>query len=172
MIKAGLVTTIVFGVIIGIGLAAYLFGYRYNFSESMPRGIWQQTPFNGTLHHGDVIVACLPLTPASIRYVGPGRCPNGLRPVLKSVSAIDGDVVKIGPAGITVNDETLLNSAVLEHDSQGRPMNPWPAGTYPVYVDQVWLFSTWSPNSFDSRYVGPISVDTIIARAKPVWVWR
>jgi type IV secretory pathway protease TraF len=45
-----------------------------------------------------------------------------------------------------------------------------PAGTYRVESGQLWLLSGHDPRSFDSRYFGPISVSSVQAVARPVWV--
>lgn len=35
----------------------------------------------------------------------------------------------------------------------------------------IWLYSP-HPDSFDSRYFGPVSADEIVGRALPLWTWR
>lgn len=38
-------------------------------------------------------------------------------------------------------------------------------------ANELFLLSETSDASFDSRYFGPITVDRVIGRARPLWTW-
>ena len=162
------------GAVLGsVSIAALLVGggLRINTTESMPRGLWWATHFDGTAHRGDIVAVCLPATSFIQRYIPSGPCSNGLEPVLKIIQAIPGDIVVMDPSGAQVNGLSLANTAPLKEDEQGRELFAWPFDTYIVAPGEVYLFSTHSPRSFDSRYLGPIAIKTIIARGVPLLVW-
>lgn len=154
----------------GGGLAAA--GLRLNDSESMPYGFWWETAFNGVAHRGDIVVVCLPENPVVLLYAGPGSCPSGMKPLLKPVGAIEGDTVDVDEKGIWINGFLQEKTAPMTHDSVGRVLSPWPFGTYRVGPNEVWIISTYSARSFDSRYWGPITTEWISARAVPVLTWK
>jgi type IV secretory pathway protease TraF len=52
-------------------------------------------------------------------YVGPGTCPSASEPLLKTIAAVSGDVVRVTDAGIVVNGELLPHSTALAHDGRG-----------------------------------------------------
>jgi conjugative transfer signal peptidase TraF len=89
------------------------------------------------------------------------RCGDGSIPLLKPVVATFGDRVDVSTAGVTVNGVVLPNSAALASDAQGRPLQHVPFGQYLVGPGQVWVISTFSPRSFDSRYFGPVQAASI-----------
>ncbi len=152
----------------GMLTVASSIGLHINRTVSMPAGFWQSHAYRGVLRAGDAIAVCLPPTDLVRRYIGPGVCPNGLEPLLKTVGAVAGDVVTLDAAGVSVNGVALPNTAALPADSAGQPLRPFPAGTYVVQPGQVFLFSSHDPRVFDSRYLGPIPTSSVIATATPV----
>ena len=65
---------------------------------------------------------------------------------------------------VTVNGVALPNTAAM-------PALPgWPAGRYIVQPGEVWLFSSYSAGSFDSRYFGPVVLASVRGIARPVAV--
>jgi conjugative transfer signal peptidase TraF len=164
------VISIAIGILLtGSGTAAL--GLRLNDSESMPRGFWWAQHFDGTVRRGNVVLVCLPNTPVTARYVDPGWCPDGLKPLLKTVAAVAGDTVELTAEGVVVNGVKLANTAPLQRDGVGRTLTAWPFGVYHVDTGEVWLLSDHSARSFDSRYVGPVDVQLITARAVPLLTW-
>ena len=89
-------------------------------------------------------------------------CPDGSMPILKPIVSRSGDIVALSARGISVNGVELPRSAPLPRDKAGRPLEHYPYGVY-----RVWLVSTYSPNSFDSRYFGPVAEVRIKARLNP-----
>jgi conjugative transfer signal peptidase TraF len=156
-------------------LAAYAAGLRINETPSLPVGLWQmQQP--GAVERGRIVSFC-PLDEAPFRlarergYLSNGRCPGGFEPMLKPVAAIEGDAVEVMAEGVSVNGRLLPNTAPRETDSAGRAMPPARFGSFTVAPGEVWLASSFSALSFDSRYFGPVSIARIEGLAKPLWVW-
>ena len=44
--------------------------------------------------------------------------------------------------------------------------------TYRIEPGALWVLSTYNPRSLDSRYIGPIQADTVIAGMTPVFVFN
>lgn len=154
----------------------YQAGYRLNTSTSMPQGIYQMRPKPSVLQRGMVVILCPPETAVfkqayERQYFGPGTCASGFQTLLKPVAAIEGDWVQLSPQGIQVNHHWLKNSVPLKTDAQGRPLARLPAGDYRVRPGQIWLISSHHPQSFDSRYFGPVPIRQIQGLARPVWIW-
>jgi conjugative transfer signal peptidase TraF len=154
------------------GSLGQLAGIRINHSPSMPRGAWlEQKPTGRAYKVGDIVAVCPPLVNWQKRYLDPGTCPNRFEPMLKPVAAIEGDLVVIASDGIWINFDHIPDSVPLVRDGQGRALPAIPPGRYPVDAGQVWLIVPRA-DSFDSRYLGPVSTDTIVGFATPVLVWR
>ena len=148
-------------------------GIFVNVTPSMARGLWQQS--GQPPKRGDVVIACPPAMHvlqlgADRGYLGGGDCPSLYEPLIKPIAAMPGDTVVVRPDGmIEVNGTALQNSRSLSRDGAGRPLPGIPAGTYGVAPGQVWLISSYSPRSFDSRYLGPVPVSSIRGTVKPLW---
>lgn len=119
------------------------------------------------------MVACVDPQAAALArargYLGPGPCAGGVQPVLKPVVAVAGDVVEIEPEAVTINGQRLPSSSTAPGDSLGRELRHVAWGRYVVGADELWLVSTRVPNSWDSRYLGPISTAQVWSVARPVW---
>lgn len=153
-------------------LAAILaLGLHVNFSSSAPRGLYRTVAGYST--RGSWVVACVDPQAAALArargYLGPGPCAGGVQPVLKPVVAVAGDVVEIEPEAVTINGQRLPSSSTAPGDSLGRELRHVAWGRYVVGADELWLVSTRVPNSWDSRYLGPISTAQVWSVARPVW---
>ena len=156
----------------GVLLAAILaLGLHVNLSASAPRGLYRVVA--GLPTRGAWVVACVSLPSAALAhargYLGPGPCAGGTQPLLKPVVAVAGDVVEIGPEAMTVNGQRLPGSSTAASDSLGRELPHMAWGRHIVGADELWLVSTRVPNSWDSRYLGPISTAQVWSVARPVW---
>lgn len=171
-------TFVVMAALIAGGLASVnAAGLRINTTASMPRGLWRVMQNDKTPRKMDIIAICPPDNPITTLarergYIGAGRCPNGLEPLLKPVVAVTGDQVTVSTAGVTVNGQNLPQSAPLRLDSAGRSIEAYPFGAYRVPAGMAWIVSGYSPNSFDSRYFGPVSIANIEGKAMPVAVFQ
>lgn len=159
----------VFG--LGIGAAHYA-GLRLNLTDSAPHGLWQVEAAGAAgIKRGELVEVCPPALPivqvmAERHFLEPGNCDStGLTPLLKGVAAVAGDAVQIEPGELVkINGQPLPNTIPL-HSIPG-----WPAGRYIVQPGQVWLFSSYSAGSFDSRYFGPVELANVRGVAHPVAV--
>lgn len=162
---------VVFGSVVPLSIAR-MAGYDINLSASMPIGIYART--DAEVAVGQIVAVCLP--PAIARlgrergYLHAGSCTSGDQPVLKYVMAMAGDSVNVHSSGVMINGCAISNSAVMEHDHQGRPLSHVPWGTLTLQHGQVWLMSTWQSNSWDSRYYGPVQVADVMVAVRPVLV--
>lgn len=147
---------------LAVALAAKWIGIRYNDSPSMPIGLYVGT---SSQSNATLIVFCPeePFANLSVSrgYRSRGNCPDGAEPLAKPIAALPGDTVELSGRGIAVNGRLLPNTAPLVEDSPGRPLPHWPFGKYVVAADTVWVASSFSPRSFDSRYFGPIKASRV-----------
>jgi conjugative transfer signal peptidase TraF len=152
--------------ITALGLA----GLRINTTNSLPLGIYVITsdptaPLVEFCPEGDFSALS-----SSRGYRPPGPCPDGAAPLLKPVIANSGDTVAVVNEGIRVNGRLLPNTAPQRVDTAGRPLTAWPPGAYAVAPATLWVASTYHPDSFDSRYFGPIPVRLVRHRLRSLWV--
>ena len=161
------------GFAIAACLAAGLCGVRVNTSSSLPLGLYMRTDDTAAS-----LVEFCPAEPfASIsrerRYRITGfSCSDHAVPLLKPVVARAGDIVEVSPAGIAVNGRLLPNTSPLHADAANRPLIAWPIGRYAVGPGTVWVASTYSRASYDSRYIGPVEERSIRGRLRPLWLLR
>jgi conjugative transfer signal peptidase TraF len=155
-------------VLIGTFQICDVIGLRINASPSLPLGLYVIT--NNS--QAELAEFCPPEPFATFaierRYREAGSCSDGAAPLLKPVAARPGDLVELSNAGISVNGRLLPQTAPLNRDTHGRPLNHWPFGMHIVAPDEVWVASTFNPRSFDSRYFGPIHIESIRDRVRPL----
>jgi conjugative transfer signal peptidase TraF len=137
-------------------------GLRLNDSPSMPTGLY----IRASAESGASLVVFCPAEPfaqLSVErgYRSRGNCPDGAEPLAKPIAARPGEVVELSPRGIAVNGRTLPNTAPLVTDTAGRPLSHWPFGRYVVAPGTVWVASSYTPRSFDSRYFGPVDASQV-----------
>lgn len=143
-------------------------GIRINTSSSLPIGLYQVA----SGQDATMVEFCPPEPFGSMAnargYRQRGTCPDGGAPLMKPVVARSGDVVSVSNRGVAVNGRGLLNSVPLTRDTGGRPLTPWPYGTYTVQPGTIWVVSGYHPRSFDSRYFGPIPEVLVRNRVRPL----
>lgn len=155
-----------------------LLGYRFNFSPSMPIGVWKTKPTKkeDSILKGRVVLACLPKQPGVYNLIlqhkllPKGLCDDGTAPLLKPIAATKGDIVTINNHYILVNDQVIINSTALEPNKFKVNLPLLNEGKYIVNEDEVWLISKHHTHSLDSRYFGAVMKENIIAVMQPVWV--
>ncbi|WP_161497187.1 S26 family signal peptidase [Bradyrhizobium nitroreducens] len=92
-------------------------------------------------------------------------------PLLKQVEAIGGDEIcraKEPTGTIAINGKVVAE--VLEKDREGRPLPIW-EGCLRLVEGEYFLLQP-HPNSFDSRYFGPVLRCDILGVARPLWTWN
>ena len=134
--------TVIAASIVVAGLANSIAGLVVNLTSSEPTGLYLRV--RGEPERG---------------------CMVALRSLMKHVVAVPGDVVTVTAQGTHVNGRLWPNSAIPE-DTHGY--EPFPFGTYTLRPGQYWLLGT-SPDSWDSRYIGPVPIDLIESSVEPVW---
>lgn len=159
--------------VLGLALAAASAGLRFNDSPSMPTGLYVSTSDDSD---ASLVVFCPaePFAQLSVerRYRSRGDCSDGAEPLAKPVAARPGDTVELSATGMSVNGRLLPNTAPLAKDSAGRALSHWPFRRYVVATGVVWVASSYSPRSFDSRYFGPVGASQVRERVRPLWTGR
>jgi len=154
-----------------LALVGGLAGYCINLTASMPLGIWKKSPL---VQRGSYVAACIPPDTEAAQiahkrgYLPSGKCPGGFAPLLKQVEALPGDTVLLTDEAVYINGLALPTSRTQATDSQGRTLPSFPRGSYRVLPGLYWLFATTNPNSFDSRYFGPVPETSIVTSLVPV----
>ena len=130
-----------------LAITAKVSGMALNFTASMPDVIYRV----GHGEKGNIAVLCAPIPHTSI---GHGPCPDGSMPLLKRVVAVEGDEVRVTDYGVEVNGKTVPNSKPFDLASNGRAL-PHLRGIFFLRSGETWVAGE-HPNSFDSRYFGPV----------------
>lgn len=157
-------------------LWAWIAGYRCNLTPSLPVGLYRLA--DGMPKHGDPVSFCLagPFVglAAERGYLKAGSCPSGLRPLLKVVAGLPGDLVRVGPDGIQVTPPGAPvgclwpDSRIKIADRYGRPV---PSVLLSGVIPSGFVLALGvHPGSFDSRYFGFVPLDSL-RRTLPVFVW-
>lgn len=155
---------------VALAHVAQAIGIRPNFSDSAPPGLWIERPITAPLRHGMMIGICPPPTVPLVQlFLDDGTLPYGDCPkkwlLLKPVQALPGDTVQISHGNpVKVNEIALPNTIASE------TLPAWPDGEYTVKPGEVWVFSSYSERSFDSRYFGPVSINLVKGEAVPLFV--
>ena len=152
--------------------ACGLAGLRLNLTGSLPVGLYRAS--RAAPVREAIVLTCLPPSVAAFArargYVpSGGGCPGGVLPVGKPIRAIAGDTVTVTPTGLLVNDRLVPNSRALAADRQGRPLPELTVGRYVVRPGTVWVVSSYSRFSFDSRYFGAVETGQIRANVRRLW---
>ena len=147
-------------------VGCWLAGLRLNLTGSLPIGLYLVS--RAAPSHGALVLICLPPAVAAFakaRGFVPrgGSCPGGVMPVGKRVLATPGDTVTVTIGGLVLNGVSVLNSGALAADRKGRPLPRLRLGRYVVGPGELWVFSSYSPSSFDSRYFGPVPAAQVYA---------
>jgi conjugative transfer signal peptidase TraF len=136
----------------------------WNASASVPLGLYRIEPVS--VRRGDLVLVRLPPDIADLahrrRYLAKSAY------LIKFVLAVGGDrVCRLG-------DRILINGVfvarALPRDASGHPMPAW-HGCRTLAPDEVFLLAR-NPQSFDSRYFGPVPASAIVGRAvllRPCW---
>ena len=145
-------------------------GIRINESTSLPIGLYVINESRGHL-----VEFCPPEPFAALArqraYRGPGNCPDGGAPLMKPEVAHAGDIVEFNSRGVAINGKLLPNSAPLQFDTHGRPLEAWGFGRFKARQGEIWAVSSYNPRSFDSRYLGPITSSQIQHHLIPMLTW-
>lgn len=133
----------------------------WNRSASEPLGLYRRTfgePAPGRLIAFRVPSAAFPYADDRMAY---------LRrvPILKTIVGGEGDTVCTINATLTLNNRRL--GPVLQRDPRGNLLPQW-RGCRALRHGEWFVFSDRIPNSFDSRYYGPVAADQVIGVYAPL----
>ena len=156
-------------VIVGLAAIAYFGGFRLNLTPSEPLGLWRIMALQHPVEVGDLVFICPPATSSFEEarrrgYVRSGLCPGGFAPLIKTVVALPGQHIEIGP-DVAVDGKPIPSSIVRTSDGEGRPITPFKTGIVPP--KNMFLHSSFA-SSYDSRYFGPVSDTGLLGLARPV----
>ena len=138
------------------------------FTHSLPFGIYIKK--EGIPQRGDYAASCLTVQIARYGinrgYLTEGNCDTGTVRVLKIIKGVPGDRFVVKNGFLELNS---IKYPIKKKDSLGRELKcfyPQQAGA--LKRDEYMLISTFVPNSWDSRYWGPVTVQFLL---KPWWIW-
>jgi type IV secretory pathway protease TraF len=86
-------------------------------------------------------------------------------PILKQIAAGEGDVVCMRSGALSINGR--WRAPVLARDPRGALLPQW-RGCRALTEGEFFVFSDRIPNSFDSRYYGPVKTADIVGVFEPV----
>ncbi len=159
---------------LSVVVSAFWFGdLTLNTTASLPLGIWRQQRFERIDEslRGRFVIFCPPDTEVfrSAKDAGilqSGVCPGSYTPLLKQVVGLPGDVVEYSD-GLSINGMSLPNSSIRLLSF--KPDLPR-FRRLVVPKDHLWLMSSYSPASFDSRYFGLVDIERVVGLAEPLIV--
>lgn len=138
--------------------------FVYNASDSVPIGWYHIAPAS-SLAAGDLVLVRL-LPEAMTLAAQRGYLPASVL-LLKTVAAVAPQLVCVRGGQVRVDGRLVARR--LSWDRQGRALPAWRACRH-LIGNELFLLSTTNPESFDSRYFGPVSTDAVIGRARPLWL--
>lgn len=137
---------------------------------SVPKGLYLATVYRGEPLAYDDIVCVRWQPPVQDRVIA--KFPQGTQ-LCKYVAGLPGDRVTVRGRSYQVcrvDGDCVDVGGALETDAAGNPLAASTfSGTLPR--EHLWLASTRSARSFDSRYFGPVSRAFIVRRAKALLTW-
>jgi conjugative transfer signal peptidase TraF len=143
--------------------------FRLNSTASIPEGIYRIVP-NGSRYAAICLPeAVLDTAQKAGLFVPPGECPDGREPILKSVyRATLAAPITFTPGGFIIGNRLLANTAAKLRSKTGEPLNHQAFG---IYGTGLWAISDYNPDSFDSRYFGPVPDSSVRYFAVPFFLF-
>lgn len=135
----------------------------WNASASVPIGLYRIVP-GDRIGVTDLAVVMPPKELAAFLDAR-GYLPHGL-PLIKRVLAFGGTTVCRSGADIFAYG--MAYGQARAQDTRGRPLPVW-QGCRTLTSGEAFFMNWDSPDSFDSRYVGPLPLTAIVGKAVPVW---
>lgn len=135
----------------------------WNASASAPIGLYSIDP--GRRPQADELTAVMP-PPRLAQWMAQRHyLPVGV-PLLKHVAAGSGQTVCRVRRSVSIDGVAVAD--VLEHDRRGRALPVW-QGCHRLRLSEVFLLNPSVPDSFDSRYFGPLPAGSVIGPATPLY---
>lgn len=136
----------------------------WNASASLPIGLYRVDP-GGRAGLGRTVVYRPTSAQASL-LAARGYLPEDV-PLLKRVAA--GEPSVVCRRGLDVFIDGRLAARARPADRAGRILPAW-SGCRRLGTTEVFLLARAAPDSFDSRYIGPVSRARIVGPATPLWL--
>lgn len=137
--------------------------FIWNASASVPVGLYRIVPAD-RIEVTDLAVVMPPDELAGFLDER-GYLPRGV-PLIKRVLALGGTTVCRSGGAVIAYDATYAEARA--RDTHGRPLPVW-QGCRRLDDGEAFFMNWDSPDSFDSRYFGPLPLSTVIGRAIPLW---
>ena len=135
----------------------------HNPSPSLPIGYYARTGARPTT--GRIIAFQIP--PMGRPYAAEHMPPLIRAGIIKQIAAGQGDrVCTTGPDGLAINGRAV--APIVQADRFGRQLPHWRA-CRTLRAGEYFVFSDRIPNSYDSRYYGPVRSTDIIGTFRPIW---
>ena len=138
----------------------------YPSSASLPTGLYIRS--HSPPNVGKIVAFTPPVSAKRYQKARGQILPHGFL-FMKPIIAGPGDRVCNSTDSLFVNDRFFAGTA--RHDANGKALPIW-QGCGPLGRGQYFTFSSHVPNSFDSRYFGPINAETILGVYRPFLRWR
>jgi len=153
-----------FGLVMSSVFARPLPMIVYNGSASAPVGFYLLRKVSA-IRRGDLVLV---KTPESVRFLAAQRdyLPLNVN-LVKRIAAQNGDRV-CAKNGVVSIDGTIV-AKQLEADSKGRKLPRW-NGCKRLGEGEFFLLMESVPDSFDSRYFGPVLISSIVGGLTPLWL--
>ena len=149
--------------LVGVSAIAHPRPYLvWNASASVAVGLYRVIP--GAPERGDFVLVRIPKSIESLAAMR-GYLPAGV-PLIKRVAAVAGDDVCAFDGAIVVNGGIVARQRKV--DRAGRSLPCWTECR--ELAQGEFFLLTNAPDSFDSRYFGPVSSAQVIERLAPLWV--
>lgn len=152
--------------LIGLSASTLPFAPRliWNASASVPIGLYALRPVDAQ-QLGDLLAVEPP--PEIAGFIAERGYTAPDVPLLKHVAAVAGQ--RVCRRGIRITVDARPVGAAQLTDRLGRPMPRW-RGCTTVADGWLFLMNADVPDSLDGRYFGPLSADTVLGRAVPIWL--
>jgi len=137
--------------------------FIWNASASVPVGLYRIVPAK-RIEVTDLAIVMPPADLATFLDER-GYLPRGL-PLIKRVLALGGTEI-CRNANTVIAYGTTYGQA-RDRDTLGRALPAW-QGCRTLRNGEAFFMNWGSPDSFDSRYFGPLPLSTVIGQAVPVW---
>lgn len=126
-----------------------------NFSPSEPPGLYLRS----TQAVGPGAIVAFRTPERAFPYADRHMAYLHERPLLKAVAAGPGDRVCTDGDTLVING--VDRAPIQRQDREGRALPRW-SGCRALRADEVFVFSARVPNSFDSRYYGPVHRTSVL----------
>ena len=134
-----------------------------NTTPSEPRGLYVKThddPGRGRIIAFPAPAAAFPYAERRLAYLH-------RTPLLKAVAAGPGDHVCTLGGRLRIAGQ--VKASIVQNDREGVPLPHW-NGCRRLEQDELFVFSDRVPNSFDSRYFGPVRRTSVLGVYAPLVV--